>query len=489
MKRFSVFAIVSLSLLLMLFTLTTDAGADVDESDYDVRNSLSRQGVWLTLEEALQQKAGLHGCPVPLDDSSRLVLMLQINGSPVKALPYMDVVENQVMVPIRWAAEQLGAAAVEWDGDTRTITITSPQDFYSLEKLDSYNRGLKVGTDELENRLWPLPDKVKDLSLSDLMPDRPWTLELADYKDRFDLNRPPTPVYIRITDPDGLYEHGSLLYSADNRQGHYYVPMDWLGYLFNARVNYDPITNMLSVDTPDMEKVKSEIARIEYALIPSDPDEAIKLWGRGEQTRNGALQYLALSPELRQDADQSDYVRQSYWVTGGSSPWVGPITIVSREELGPAGRLYTLSFPEMTSSPPHTTATEKLLVGKCVSADKEGWFITGLLKSSGYGIIDGPGDYVSNDVDGDGKPVTAQITVDNNKNRYLTVYRDESETAIEVFTGDKKGFGVSTTAIDHQFPCFTTRTSEQPTTPENREVLPDHGPCPPQPGHTGRFAA
>ncbi len=417
MKRFSVSAIVSLSLLLMFFTVNTGVGADMD----------------------------------PLDNPGRAALMVQINGSPVEAPPEMDLIEGQVMVPIRWAAEQMGAISVEWDGDSRTITIISPQDFYSLEKLAAYNRGLKVSTDELESRIWPLPGMVTALHLSDLLPDRPWTLELGDYKVRSsDPKLPPASVYIHITDPDGLYEHGRLLHSAENHQGHYYVPMDWLGYLFNAWVNYDPITNMLSVDTPDIKQVKSEIDRIEHALIPSDPAETVKLWGRGEQTRNGALQYLALSPELRQIADQSGYVRQSYWVTGGSSPWVGPITIESWEELGPAGRLYTLSFPEMTSSPPHTTATEKLLLEKRVSAGQEGWFITGLLKSSSYGIIDGPHDYMNNGIDGDGKSVTAQIKVDNDKNRWdLTVSRDGSETGIEVFKGDKKGFEVSTIAIDH----------------------------------------
>lgn len=336
---------------------------------------------------------------------------VQINGEVVNAPADIDVVERQVMVPIRWAAEQLGASAIDWDSATRTITIKTSQDFYSIEKLASYSRGLKTSTEELESRIWPLPEKAEYLEVADLVSDRQWVLELKGYKARMvDPALAPNPVNIRITSDDGRYEHSSLVHSAENRNGNYYLPMDWLEYLLKTRVNYDHTTNLLYIETPDVNLIKSEIDRIENCLIPSSPDEAVKLWGRGEQTRNGALQYLALSPQLRQQADQSDYVRQTYWVTGMSSPWVGPITIVSQQKLSDTEIEYTLSFPEMTSSPPHSTATEKLLVEKLINDGRDGWFITRILQSSGYGIIDGPMDYLRHDVDGSGNYVTAQIT-------------------------------------------------------------------------------
>ncbi|MFA7078326.1 MAG: hypothetical protein WC147_07970, partial [Syntrophomonas sp.] len=157
---------------------------------------------------------------------------------------------------------------------------------------------------------------------------------------------------------------------------------------FKAKVNYDQTTNVLSIQTPDLDKIKSEIALIENTLIPASADEAIKLWGRGEQARNGALQYAALSPQLRQEADKSNYVRQSYWVTGGSSPSVGPITIKSQVKLSDTKIEYTLSFPEITSNPPYTTATEKMVVEKLLYNGQEGWFITEILQSSDYGIVE-----------------------------------------------------------------------------------------------------
>ncbi|AGL02543.1 copper amine oxidase N-terminal domain-containing protein [Desulfoscipio gibsoniae] len=317
-------------------------------------------------------------------------ITVQINGSVVNAPADMDVVEGQAMVPLRWAAEQLGASSVQWDSSTRTIIIKTRQDFYNIEKLASYAGGLQSSADEKDKQIWSLPEKVKNLQLSYAIPKRAWVLNLNRYKAKqLDLPQLPDSIYIRITSDDGLYEHSSATYSAENRQDHYYLPMDWLEYLFNARVNYNDAANVLSIQTPDLNTIKSEIALIENALISANADEAIKLWGRGEQIRCGALQYAALSPQLRQEADKSYYVRRSYWVTGGSSPWVGPITITNRNELSDTKIEYTISFPEITYDPPNTIATEKMVVEKLLYNGREGWFITQILQSSEYGIIDG----------------------------------------------------------------------------------------------------
>lgn len=316
-------------------------------------------------------------------------LTVQLNGSVVDAPANINVEEGQVMIPLHWAAKLLEDNTVQWDTATRTITIKTKQDFYSLEKLASYTWGLQRSSDEKDGSIWPLPDRVKNLYLSDLVPNREWILELPQKMKQLPLSQLPQSITIRIVSEDGLYEHSSAVYSAENRQGHYYLPMDWLEYLFKAKVHYNETANVLSIQTPDLDKIKYEIAKIENILIPESADEAIKLWGRGEQTRNGALQYAALSPQLRREADNSAYVRQTYWVTGGSSPWVGPITIEEKEKLSESKILYTLSFPEITSSPPNATATEKLVVEKLQTNGREGWYITQILQSSGYGMIEG----------------------------------------------------------------------------------------------------
>jgi len=319
-------------------------------------------------------------------------LTVQINGSAVNAPADMNVIEGQVMVPLSWAAGQLGADSVQWDSATRRVTIKTSQDFYNMEKLASYANALQSSADEQDEQIWPLPDKAKNLDLSYAVPNREWVLNLKQFKpERVGLALPidRDQINIHITSDDGSYEHSMWVHSIENHQDHYYLPMDWLEYLFKAKVNYDQTTNVLSIQTPDLDKIKSEIALIENTLIPASADEAIKLWGRGEQARNGALQYAALSPQLRQEADKSNYVRQSYWVTGGSSPSVGPITIINRDELSDTKVEYTLSFPEITSNPPYTTATEKMVVEKLLNKNgQEGWYITQILQSSDYGIVE-----------------------------------------------------------------------------------------------------
>lgn len=324
-------------------------------------------------------------------DAAALPVRVQLNGSIVNAPYYMSVIEGQVMVPLRWSAGVLGGASVEWDAAARTVTITTPQDFYSMEKLRAYVGALQSPIDEYNNQIWPLPDKARNLELPDLVSNRQWVLNLEQFKSEREGLTLPAPrdnITINITSDDGVYEHSSVVNSIENRQGHYYLPMDWLEYLFNARFSYNEATNILSIQAPDLEQIRSEIERIENALIPDSADEAIKLWGRGLQTRNGALQYAALSPQLRQEADKSAYVRQSYWVIGSSSPQVGSITIASRNELSDTKIEYTLSFPEIFSGQPHAIATEKMLVEKLFDNVQGGWFITQILQSSGYGIIE-----------------------------------------------------------------------------------------------------
>jgi len=387
-----------LVLVFMLFAVNTSGFANAAAGENDVREKLRNEGVWLTPEESAQQKAELDNLQDSLDNAANMLeklkapqLQVQLNGSIVNVPPYMSVIEGQVMVPLRWSADLLGATSVEWDAATRTVTITTPQDFYSMEKFSAYARALKSPVEKLNDQICPLPDKVKDMGLPELLPDRHFVLNLEKYKparEGLTLPAPRPYITITITCPDGTYEHSSVANSIENHQGHYYLPMDWLGYLFNARVSYNEAANILSIQTPDLEQIKSEIERIENALIPDSAEEAVKLWGRGMQTRNGALQYSALSPQLRQEADKSAYVRQSYWVTGCSSPQVGPITIESRNELSDTKVEYTISFPEIFSGQTHAIATEKMVVEKLSDDGSAGWFITQILKTSGYGIID-----------------------------------------------------------------------------------------------------
>ncbi len=178
-----------------------------------------------------------------------------------------------------------------------------------------------------------------------------------------------------------------MISSAENYNDRVFLPMDWLEELFYANVDYNEAANRLSIKARDQQETERQIAAIEGRLIPATPEEAIKLWGRGEQTRSGALQYAALSPEMRQQADKR--ILEAGWVTGFSSPRVGPITVKEEKALSDQAVEYTVTFPELTSDPFTPIATEKMVVEKFDLDGKEGWFITEMPQSSGYGIITG----------------------------------------------------------------------------------------------------
>ncbi|MFM1652056.1 copper amine oxidase N-terminal domain-containing protein [Brevibacillus sp. B_LB10_24] len=298
---------------------------------------------------------------------------VQVGQSIVPTPPGIHLANGQVMVPIRWAAEQLGARSIQWDEATQTVTITTNEAYYQKLKLDSFvYNGLQPRSAEREAQMWPLPEKAKSISL----PQFP--------RRELQLN-PEVPNSGRgmtIT----INNSPSLIYNAETINDHIYVPMDWIEALFKTEVQYDQAANKLTIKALNQAEIEQQIKTIEDALIPDSPQAAMKLWGRGEQTRSAALQYAALSPELRKQADAR--LRDTFWVTGFSSPWVGAITVEAEQQRSDTAVEYTVSFPEITSAgQPYTTAMEKFVVEKLTVDGKEGWYITEMLQGSPYGIL------------------------------------------------------------------------------------------------------
>ncbi|ERI07909.1 copper amine oxidase N-terminal domain-containing protein [Aneurinibacillus aneurinilyticus] len=299
-------------------------------------------------------------------------LTIQINGSVTSTPPGVHVVKDQVMIPLRWACEQLGARSIEWDEKFKTVSIETNETYYAFAKLSSYVRALTPRDQGKETEMWPLSENAKKISLPTLT-DRTVTLDFPEQR-----AEPQNLITISI---NGL---PYAAYGTEIQNGRIYVLSDWIHEIFKADVTYDQKTNTLSIQAPDREKIEKQIRMIEEALIPATPEEALKLWGRGEQTRSGALQYAALSPELREKA--MEQVKDRGWVTGGSSPWVGPITVKEEKKLSDTAVQYTVTYPEITSSG-SATGTETFIVEKRTVNEKEGWFITKLLFANPYYTI------------------------------------------------------------------------------------------------------
>lgn len=117
-----------------------------------------------------------------------------------------------------------------------------------------------------------------------------------------------------VSIPYALYDYKMI----DERV---FVGANWLNTLFLADVTYDHEKNVLSVSYMTAEELASKIEELEDIITPRSADEALDLWIRGQQTRAGTLQYIALSDELKEEAITK--ASKGLWVTGGSSPSLG----------------------------------------------------------------------------------------------------------------------------------------------------------------------
>ena len=129
------------------------------------------------------------------------------------------------------------------------------------------------------------------------------------------------------------------------------------------------------------ESEQRRISLLEKALIPQTAEDAALTWAEGVQTRNGALQFAVLSPEL-QTKMKADYVAMN-WITGVSSPWVERYQI-TRQVQQDKGWKFEIEYEMMTSTGLAGTQSDRIRVaqlnGDCASL--EGWYITQLNSSA-----------------------------------------------------------------------------------------------------------
>ncbi|HBT16583.1 MAG TPA: hypothetical protein DEB05_06460, partial [Firmicutes bacterium] len=87
-----------------------------------------------------------------------------------------------------------------------------------------------------------------------------------------------------------------------------------------ATVTWDDKNKTLLIEAKEMEAQKTQMLRLEEALTPKDPLTAAKTWAEGVKTRNGAMQYVVMSSNLRKEFYKQ--FMEANWSTGVSSPWI-----------------------------------------------------------------------------------------------------------------------------------------------------------------------
>lgn len=125
-----------------------------------------------------------------------------------------------------------------------------------------------------------------------------------------------------------LVVNGQVLYPTVEprvENGTAMVPVRSVAEALGASVGWNDQEQEIRIDLPQATSSQRRIDLLQEALAATTPDEAIRLWTKGLQTRNGALQLAAYSPELQKLKWKS--FDQVNWVTGASSPWIDKVDI------------------------------------------------------------------------------------------------------------------------------------------------------------------
>lgn len=105
---------------------------------------------------------------------------------------------------------------------------------------------------------------------------------------------------------------------------------------------------------------KSRIRLLEHALEPKDPHAAAKTWAEAITTRNGALQYVIMTPNLKNEY-YSRFVGLN-WVTGVSSPWIESYEISEKYRIDNDIYRFEIVFKYTDSTKTYFSAKEYITV-------------------------------------------------------------------------------------------------------------------------------
>lgn len=111
------------------------------------------------------------------------------------------------------------------------------------------------------------------------------------------------------------------------------------------------------------------------------PDEAVELWVKGDQTRNGVYKYAVSCEHIKQFFEHRwGEPEKNFWIIGGSSPWLTGHTILRRTNRSPTEVEYLVQYEWATSAGPEAPTSEELLVKKV----QDKWCVDGVTQVSGF---------------------------------------------------------------------------------------------------------
>ncbi|NKI24418.1 hypothetical protein HFN20_25025 [Paenibacillus dendritiformis] len=122
----------------------------------------------------------------------------------------------------------------------------------------------------------------------------------------------------------------------------------------------------------EREAQRIRLDLLEKALAPHSAKEAGELFNTSIKTRNGALLYAILDPQIRDQKMASEVVEEGSWVIGLSSPWVSSMVIDSEKQLDDSTTEFLVRYHMSTSTGGEGPYFIKLTVKKF----DDNWLIT-----------------------------------------------------------------------------------------------------------------
>lgn len=134
---------------------------------------------------------------------------------------------------------------------------------------------------------------------------------------------------------------------------------------FSTEVN-PPITH---------QQTKAQVELFREALDKlgaTSPEQVINIWASGESMRNAVYHYAVACNELKSKIiKELGEPKESYWIIGGSSPWVERYEIVYNKKLNDSESEARIRFFWVTSTGPFETTETTLNIVK----NKDTWCV------------------------------------------------------------------------------------------------------------------
>lgn len=132
------------------------------------------------------------------------------------------------------------------------------------------------------------------------------------------------------------------------------------------------------------EQLEAQISFFNDALLEfgaASPDEAVRLWAKGDQTRNGVYKYAVACEQLKQQLICKWGVpEKNFWIIGTSSPWLTGCNVVSKTIISQTEIQYVIQYRWATSTGPTEPTTEQLTAQKI----NDKWCVSHVVQSDGY---------------------------------------------------------------------------------------------------------